>query len=158
MKRRTVLEAIGSMGGIGVISNTVAAKPDKNRKKGVYDRYETSKQLRRIGSQIDFHPSQKRAAFISAAFERGIELYVAEGIEAVDDSPSEVYQITSGTTTGVFNPTWESGNRLSFQRNLTRYSMKITPSYKILDHKVEQASVVDIERTMQNATVVSSDG
>jgi len=148
MDRREILQGMGAIGGTAVIPGIAFGKQN------TYKTHKTDHTLKRIGTQIAFHDAQSRAAFISAAFEKGIELYVAEGVREKDDVPSAVYQITTDSVGGVYNPTWERGNRLSFQRNLSRYSLKIPPSYKVLEHKMEKENVVDVERTLENATRV----
>lgn len=148
MNRRTILQGIGAISSIGAVSGVAAGKQNQ------YKSHNTSEQLNKIGSQISFHPSQDRAAFISAAFEKGLELYVAENVQNGSDIPSQVYQITSDTVGGAYDPKWQSGNRITFQKNLSRYKLKIPRSYKVIEHKVEEENVVDVEHTLQNAEVV----
>jgi len=136
---------MGAVGSIPVVSGLATGKQNE------YKQHETSEPLSRIATHISYHPSQKRAAFISAAFADSIELYVSEGVTDDSDVPSEVYQITTGTKAGVYGPEWEQGSRLTFQRNLSRLSLKIPPSYTILEHKIEKRSVVNMEATMAAA-------
>lgn len=148
MNRRSVLRSIGSVGALSSLSGIAVGKGNE------YPRHDGGRSLEDIGNYVAFHPSQDRAAFISAAFEAGVELYIAEGVRSESDTPTEVYQITSDTTGGVYGPEWKNGNRLSFQRNLSRYTVKVPRSYKVLEHKIEKENVVDVEATLENATRV----
>lgn len=149
MQRRSLLQKLSAVGAMVAAPSTAAAKQEE------YPAHRTSKELGIIGNQITFHHSQDRAAFISAAFEDGIELYVAEDVSDETDIPRIVYQITSETVGGVFDPEWERGNTLSFQKNLSRYSVKVTRSYKVLEHKMTKENVIDVEKTLKNARVVN---
>ncbi|WP_152421169.1 hypothetical protein [Natronolimnohabitans innermongolicus] len=82
MNRRTILQEIGAISTIGAASGIAAGKQNQ------YRSHNTNEQLNKIGYQIAFHKSQDRAAFISAAFEEGIELYIAENVRAKSDIPS----------------------------------------------------------------------
>lgn len=109
------------------------------------------KKLDEIGNHLAFHNSHDRAAFISAAFEKGVELYVAEDVSKKSDIPSAVYQLTSDTAGGVYNPQWKKGNYLAFQKNLSKFEVKVPRSYRILEHKMNEECVVDVEETLEKA-------
>lgn len=98
MKRRKVLQGMGTISASSAVTGIVAG--DQN----TYKKHDTTEKLEQIGSQISFHESQDRAAFISAAFEKGIELYIAEGVSGRSDVPAEVFQITTETAAGAYNP------------------------------------------------------
>jgi len=40
------------------------------------------------------HPNQNRIAVVTAAFGDGIQLYIADGAETVNDVPESIYRIT----------------------------------------------------------------
>ncbi len=148
MQRRKFIHGTALVSSATLLPTAAVAKSE------TYEIKDTEKELDRIGTQIEFHDSQDRAAFISAAFEDGIELYVAEDVYDESDVPSQIYQITTDTAGGVYDPKWKSGNYLSFQKNLSRYTIQLPRSYKVLEHKLEEKNVVDAEETLANAEVV----
>ncbi|WP_152421210.1 hypothetical protein [Natronolimnohabitans innermongolicus] len=152
-KRRRVLQTVGSIGAIKVLSGAATAKESSKE----YIKHSTDSKLEYIGEHINFHPSQSRAAFVSAAFDKGIELYVAEDVKTDTDKPSVVYQITSNSSGGVYAPEWQQGNYIKYQQGLSEYERQIPRSYRVLDHKVTEENVVDVEKTLENAKIITED-
>lgn len=149
-RRRTLLKKIGAASAASSMAGVASAKKDskgrerRTEKDGRFNEItEVSESLDRLTNDYDFHPAQDRAAFVSASFGQGIELYVAEGVSSLSEVPSNVYQISDDLVGGAFDPEWEKGNRLSYQQNLSRVSVKVPRSYKKLEHKVEEESVLD---------------
>jgi len=60
------------------------------------------------------HPNQNRIAVVTAAFGDGIQLYIADGAETVNDVPESIYRITDDANGGVFEPRWKEGNRIEY--------------------------------------------
>jgi hypothetical protein len=143
MRRRKVLQGLGVAGGAIAVPGIVSGKPER------YDTVEVNHPLEQIGSQINIHDEQDRAAFISAALEEGIELYVAEGVEEKSEIPREVYKITANSVGGAFAPRWKEGNKLTFTRGLKQYEMSLPRSYNSQSTKIV-GSNVDLNQTIKN--------
>jgi len=152
MQRRNILRSIGVLGSSLAVPGVATGQPDRAR--GRPERYETvaaNHPIRRIGTQIAFHDSHERAAFVSAVFSEGIELYVAEDVQEPGDVPSNIYRITSDSMIGSFKPSWEKPNEISFAHDLRRERIRVPRSYIRHPAQVTVRTDIDINRTVENA-------
>jgi len=150
MRRRDVLKSTASIGAVTSIPTVALAKKNKKKQKDSkrYTQIDIEKAvpLRAIAAGARKHPSQNRIAFVTAAFGDGIQLYIAENISNVDGTPTEIYQITENSKTGVYEPRWKHGNRIEYVNDFIRYQRKVPRSYIAFEEKNIEKQVVKNKR------------
>lgn len=140
--RRRLLQLVGSGVLAGVVPGVGSAKKDTYPKVSDLGMYEDHPvEVFAAGAQP--HPNQNRIAVVTASFGDGIQLYIADGAETVNDVPESIYRITDDANGGVFEPRWKEGNRIEYVKDFVRYKLKIPPSYKKLDHKTVTENVLE---------------
>ncbi|QCS44091.1 hypothetical protein [Natrinema versiforme] len=150
--RRKLLGVIGSAGAILTAGSGRVLAADTGEKHPEVDVTIYNETVREIASHtdgfdsvpgVDKHLTQNRVAFISPYGEGTLNLFVAEGIQSSTDKADKVYRITDSPKAGVYDPKWYNEDHLLFQKNLTRYSLKIPQSYVVNDEKVLEENVVE---------------
>lgn len=145
-----MLKSTASIGAITSIPSVALGKK-KGRKQKTSNRYtqiEVEKEipLRAIAAGAREHPAQDRIAFVTGAFGTGMQLYIAENISSVDESPDIVYEITENSKTGVYEPRWVPGNRIEYVKDFIRYRRNVPRSYVNLAEKAIEKTVVKNSR------------
>lgn len=135
LDRRKVLQGIGTTAVISSASTAVQARdtyPQVNHEHAnepIADLLIDSAADPRIAED----PKHNRIAFVTNVFEQGLELYLADGVESRDETASEIFQITSGSSIGVMDLVWDNRNRLEYWNDGKIYQLKLTPSNKIFE-------------------------
>lgn len=150
VRKRALLAAIASAGGLSTTGLPVAATGDESEDTGGGDqpgegpgqdgrgrgRYPivdlgqlTGVALSRYAIEVALHPNHDRAAFTSVVFDEGWRLYLAEEVSSPSDPPAQVRRVTDSQDL-VAALQWSKDNRLQYDRGFTRYERKIPPSHK----------------------------
>lgn len=135
INRRTVLQGIGTIAGSSTLPVVVSGRERYPTVDHEYAQYPVSEIAVEHDGNFRYTKQQHhdRIAFSTTVFNHGYELYLADGVSSADDTPKNIYQITSDTKIGVADLTWIKGNRLEFWRDGTVYQLKIPQSNKIFE-------------------------
>jgi hypothetical protein len=135
INRRKVLQGIGTTAVISSASTAVQARDTypqvnhENVNESIGDLLIDSAANPRIAED----PKHNRIAFVTNAFEQGLELYLADGVKSIDETASEIFQITSGSAVGTMDLTWDNRNQLEYWNDGKMYQLKLPPSNKIFE-------------------------
>ncbi len=88
-------------------------------------------------------------AFSTSVFTGTVELFIATGVTKAEQTPDEIYQVTSESRTGALNLEWMKGNRLKFWRDGAVYKLKIPQSNKAFEPTVIESRPVPSDVQME---------
>ena len=131
LNRRKLLKSAG-VAGMGLVGLTGSAAAKKRYptvdEYGVFE----DRPLEAYAIEAVKQPHHDRIAFTTTAFGDGYELYLADGLVSVEDTPKKVLKVTDDSLF-VFSPEWLKGNRLQYQRGFSTLVRKVPLSNKEFD-------------------------